>query len=294
MSSTDFEQISAAADHLAINPLRGKYHKPVALVWAIDRAVQGLPRLATAATVRLQLDPLLRELSGVDSNAAWPWLKLANDLGSAWVVDGADPSADPPRHFVAGWSRSSYLAMAEDPKAARGLIETVVDAYLGDVGERVADALGMIRETDVDTVIVAAGIAYDEYLTYAAYICQPGRSFRPVERLGFYRDKRIEPLVPEVLGRLDHVTIDESTSRELALSASSSERAIGLVVERLVADGSSRVGNTEQIFLLSDPRDARTLDLGAPVPHDGASAWTQNQRYASSDVLKEAQSTEDV
>ena len=146
VSSTAFDQIAAAADHLVINPVQGKYHKAVALVWAIDRAMRGLPRLATAATVRSRLDPLLKELTGVDSNAAWPWLKLANDLGSAWVVDGADTSADPPPDFVAGWSRSAYVAISGDQAAAHGLIESVIDAYLGDVAEQVADALGLTRE----------------------------------------------------------------------------------------------------------------------------------------------------
>jgi hypothetical protein len=141
MRSTDFDQISAAADHLAINHRRGKYHKPVALVWAIDRAVSGLPRLATAAIVRSQLDSLPEQLTGVESNAAWPWLKLANDLGSAWRVDGADPSEDPPVDFVAGWSRSAYLAIEGNPDLAGQLIENVLDQYLSDVRNTVTESL---------------------------------------------------------------------------------------------------------------------------------------------------------
>jgi hypothetical protein len=145
MSSTGIDQISAAADHLAINHRRGKYHKPVALVWAIDRALRGSPRLVAAAAVRSELDPLLEQLNGVKSNAAWPWLKLANDFGSAWSVDGADPSKDPPVDFVAGWSRSAYLVIKENPDRAGQLIESVLDQYLSDVRAAVVETLGLAK-----------------------------------------------------------------------------------------------------------------------------------------------------
>ena len=296
MSSADFDQVSAAADHLAINPIRGKYHKPLALVWAIDHAVRGLPRLATATTVRSELDPVLEELTGVESNAAWPWLKLANDLESTWSIGDADPSGDPPADFVAGWSRSGYLAIAENPELARQLIERVLDQYLNDVRETVVETLGLTGDGggEHDTVIVAAGIAYDEYLKYAAYICQPERSFRHVQRIGFYRDKHIEPLLPEVLYRQDHVTVDEQTAQRLAVSEHSDERAIGDLIRRLLTDGSPRIGDTQQVFLLSEPGDRNTLDLGELVPHQSANAWTQSQRYAASQLLRQARSTDDL
>ena len=143
-------------------------------------------------------------------------------------------------------------------------------------------------------MIVAAGIAYDEYLAYSAYICQTGRSFRPIERFGFYRDKCIEPLLPEVLYRRDHVTIDEDTAERLALSESSDERTIGALIKRLVADDSFRVGDSQQIFLLSDPGDSRTLNLEFPVPHSDAGAWTQSQRYVAAGRLRKARSTDDL
>lgn len=296
MSSNDFEQISAAADHLAINALRGKYHKPVALVWAIDRAVRGLPRLATAASVRSHLDPLLKDLTGVDSNAAWPWLKLANDLGPAWSVDGADRSGDPPADFVAGWSRSGYLAINAGPELAAELIERVVDTYLRDVSAVVSETFGLAGAGgfELDTVVVAAGIAYNEYLAYSAYICQPGRSFRSVQRFGFYRERRIEPLLPEVLFRMDHVAIDGGTAQRLTTSKNSNERVVGALIERLLTDDSPRVGANQQIFLLSGPSDGRTINLGSAVPHNGSNAWTQNQRYAASVLLRKSQSTDDL
>ena len=296
MSSAELERIAAAVEHLAINHQRGTYHKPIALVWAIDRASRGLPRLATAATVRVQLDPLLETLAGAASNAAWPWLELANDLGEAWRVEGADPGKDPPADFVAGWSRSAYVEIAADSDSAQQLIDAVLDRYLSDVRETVVETLRLARggPDGINTVIVAAADAYDEYLRYSAYICQEDRSFRPVERFGFYRNKRIEPLLPRVLFRRDSVTIDETTAQRLSSSENPDERMVGDLVDHLLTDGSPRAGNVQQVFLLSRPADDDTINLDAPIPHSGPSAWTQGQRYASSEALRSARSTDDL
>jgi len=62
-------------------------------------------------------------------------------MGSAWVVGGADPSKDPPAEFVAGWSRSGYLAITADPGAGREVLERVLERYLGDVRDAVLAAL---------------------------------------------------------------------------------------------------------------------------------------------------------
>lgn len=235
-------------------------------------------------------------LTGFESNAAWPWLKLANDLGSSWSLDGADPADDPPVTFVAGWGRDSYLAIARNSSDARRIVESVLDSYLMDVRDVVIDALVLEASSpsDIDTVIVAASSAYEEYQTYSAYICKPGRSFRPVERIGFYRNKQIEPLVPRVMFRRDPVSIDRSTADRLQASRDAMERSIGDLVERLVADGSSRIGEEQQIFLLSDPEADETTDLDAPIVHDGPAAWTQGQRYTSSRLLRSARSTDDL
>ncbi len=296
MSRSEFDRVVAAADQLVINRAGGEYHKPLALIWAIDRALRGLPRLVSASTVRFHLDPLLEELTGVDSNAAWPWLKLANDLGSAWLVDGAHPSGDPPAHFVAGWSRSTYLAIAGRPDGARQLIGTMADKYLRDVYQPVSDALGLEigAAKAPDTVIVAARQAYDEYLAYSAYICQSGRSFRPVERLGFYRQKRIEPLLPLIEFTEDEVVLDEANARRLEQSEDPAERKIGELIAGLLADGSERLGQVQQVFLLSDPASDATLNLDEPIEHTGPSAWTQGQRYTSGRALRAARTTGDL
>ncbi len=132
-----------------------------------------------------------------------------------------------------------------------------------------------------DTVVVAARRAYDDYLRYSAYICQPGRSFKPgLTHLGFYRLGQIEPLVPAIRERIDNVTIDRSHDGPL-----------GSLLERLIEDGAKDEGGTNQIFLLSPPDDEATRQLTKPIENTTLTtsgrkwAWTLGQRYVSLEAL---------
>ena len=57
---------------------------------------------------------------------------------------------------------------------------------------------GLIGTASV-VVVVAARHAWPEYQRYSAYICQPGRAFKPVKRIAFYSNGQIYPLVPLIL-----------------------------------------------------------------------------------------------
>lgn len=148
-----------------------------------------------------------------------------------------------------------------------------------------------------DVVIVAAGAAYDLYVKYAMYFSQPGRSFQPVERIGFYTGNEIKPYFPRILARRDHVGIDRSSAHTLRLSSSNDEAAIGQLVERLLDDGVLGEGDVQQVFLLSPTGDPRTLVLPGPIHNVSVSAqgrrvaWTQGQRYVSSAALEAAPET---
>lgn len=145
-----------------------------------------------------------------------------------------------------------------------------------------------------DTVIVAAGSAYDDYVKYSAYVCQPGRSFRPrLKHLGFYRRKRIEATVPAILYSKDNVEVSPESIAELAAGSDLDQRVAALV-ERLLSDGARPVGGVYKIILLSEPGDERTLHLREPIAHRFPRAWTQGQRYASSEELEVALSTTDL
>lgn len=99
-----------------------------------------------------------------------------------------------------------------------------------------------------DVVIVAARDAYPEY---AAYVCQPGRSFREgLSHMGFYAGGQIQREVPRILYREDNVSF---TAAEIARrrQGSAQDQRIAEVIKILLAAGPRQAGEAFQVFLLT-------------------------------------------
>jgi len=143
-----------------------------------------------------------------------------------------------------------------------------------------------------DVVVVAAGSAWPLYSTVAsAYICQNGRQFRPVGRLGFYSLRTIYGLVPKILKRYDGVVYDLRETTELLLSTNPWEQQLGRTLQ---ATRSERVLGVEYtVLLLSDPESLDTARFDQ-IHHDGPAAWTMNQRYQKLPSLVAACTTADL
>jgi hypothetical protein len=145
-----------------------------------------------------------------------------------------------------------------------------------------------------DTAVVAARTAYDEYLRYSAYVCQPNRHFRPgVQRLGFYRWKHIERHLPRILRAWDDVEFTEAGADRLRAGDEMGQRAADLI-ETLLRETTRSNQLSYKIMLLTGPDDPQTLSRGQGLPHVGSGAWTQGQRYASSDRILAAATTADL
>jgi hypothetical protein len=138
-----------------------------------------------------------------------------------------------------------------------------------------------------DVVIVAAKIAYGEYLQHSAYICQPGRAFRTgLTHMGFYANAAIQVHLPRIRHREDQVTFtsQEVISRKVG---GQTDQLIGKVIEGTLATGTREAGQQYQVFLLSGPGDAETVKLAQPITNNAVSAsgkpwaWTLGQRYTS-------------
>ena len=85
---------------------------------------------------------------------------------------------------------------------------------------------GLVDNDDV--VIVAARIAYLEYLDLCAYICQAGRAFRTgLTHMGFYANAAIQVHIPLIRYVEDHVTFshEEAAGRIAGLAARPVDRA---------------------------------------------------------------------
>jgi hypothetical protein len=182
-------------------------------------------------------------------------------------------------------------------------LDQAIDEMLGDkyevVSEREAFLLrelqGMfIAENLVaninDVVVIPARNAWPEYQEYHAYVCQPDRSFQQVRRIAFYAHGHIHPLVPLILESQDHVEFIPGEH------AGRLDELVGM----LVRSNKRKEGTAYKVVFLSPPDSPDTLKLDHPIPNDlksksgKATAFTQNQRYVSSERLKTAKSTSDL
>ncbi|MCA9312469.1 MAG: hypothetical protein KDA21_14745, partial [Phycisphaerales bacterium] len=152
---------------------------------------------------------------------------------------------------------------------------------------------GLLRNP-VDVVIVAAHHAWPEYLRHSAYICQAGRPFQHVQRLGFYSRGVVNPLIPRILGVFDDV--------ELCRNPKVDDDRVNALVRALLDDPNSprNEGETYKILLLSSPDDPETLRLDAPIPNDLRAstgrtwAFTMSQRYVMEEALRRAKATSEL
>jgi len=143
-----------------------------------------------------------------------------------------------------------------------------------------------------DTVVVAARVAWPEYQRYSAYVCQPNRSFKEgIRRIAFYAGGEIQPNVPQILNRRDNVTMTRHSVAELRVSADPVDAAVADVIDRLLIDGVRQDDSVNQIFLLSELNDDRTMKLRGPIKNTNRDrngqpwAWTLGQRYTRADIL---------
>lgn len=141
-------------------------------------------------------------------------------------------------------------------------------------------------------VVVAARTAWPLYMTMTpAYICQNQRYFRDVPYLGFYSDRTIHELAPQILRRYDDVWFTDAEAARLLLSVDPWEQRLGRTVQATRSVRSPEKPYT--VVLLTAPDDPRTQRIGA-VHHAGSSAWTMGQRYQRIGALHAARTTEDL
>jgi hypothetical protein len=146
-----------------------------------------------------------------------------------------------------------------------------------------------------DTVVVAARDAWALYQNAYAYVCQPGRAFRTIDRLAFYADREVKRDIPQVLHRRDNVEWTADEADRLRKSDDRFDRKIAQAID--VSRSTNWTGGLYQVFLLTRPGDPAHRQLSSCLPHNGSgrgSAFTQRQRYVSLHSLEIASSTADL
>ncbi len=184
-------------------------------------------------------------------------------------------------------------------------LDQAIDELLADISEVVSEReafllrelQGLMRREELvtpeqDVVVVAARTAWPEYQRHSAYVCQPGRTFQRVQRIAFYCDGEIKPIIPKVLNVFDHITFGDHIA----------EPKLAALVRAMIDDRASnkQVSMDYKVFLLSPPDDSETLVLPDSIRNDiqsasgRISAYTQGQRYTSEGNLKHARTTMDL
>jgi hypothetical protein len=136
----------------------------------------------------------------------------------------------------------------------------------------------------------AARIAWPEYNTYHAYVCQPNRAFQQVTRIGFYSKGVIYPLIPKIEQVHDDVLIGKNIYKG----------RLGELVNRLVDQSARIIDQRYKVFLLSSPDSTDTLKLAVGIPNDKrdkagkVAAFTMGQRYVASNDLLCVKSTSEL
>ena len=148
-----------------------------------------------------------------------------------------------------------------------------------------------------DVLVVAAGrAAAREYYELGAYVCQEGRSFRDVDRMGFYRHRRLERHFPRIRYWVDHVEFTREDVARLRSTGAPLDAEVAELVETMLDQERRREGARHQVLLLTAPDDPDTLVLDEPIPHTHVgrgSAWTQGTRYTSEASLRTGPRTTD-
>ena len=190
--------------------------------------------------------------------------------------------------------------------ASFAALDQAIDELLADgnevISEREAFLLRELQRMLVEdeligaasvVVVVAARHAWPEYQRCSAYICQPGRTFRPVKRIAFYSNGQVYPLVPSILDMQDEVVLERGRHKG----------ALGKVVDQLIdsiPQSKKELGHRYKVFLLSSPDDPKTMKLEGPIPNDLESktgqptAFTMGQRYVAAEKLAKAMATSDL
>ncbi len=204
------------------------------------------------------------------------------------------------RKFRNRLAHHDSLLNVDVPFEIRRVIEIAgfIDASAATWLQRVSMAMDQYAQRPIalsDTAVVAARDAWPLYQRSFAYVCQPSRFFRPVERIAFYVDSHIQIHIPRIQHRRDNVEWSESSADRLRASADPVDRKIARVIDESRSDGWS--GGAYQVFLLTRVGDPVNRQLVNPLPHKGigrGSAFTQRQRYVSLHALETAASTADL
>ncbi len=253
-----------------------------------DAVISGSFRLLVETkTARNTVDAaqLSRHLAKLSASAEMTkmLLVLTPDGSRPASMDGFSPE-------TAAWSSFAALDQAIDELLSdRGEVVSEREAFLLRELQLMLEAENLLTSAN-DVLVVAALLALDEYSDMSAYVCQPKRTFRDVERMAFYTLGAIAPFVPKIVETFEAVEFRRGLHHG----------RLGEIVDALVDRGLRQEGREYKVMLLTSKDDPATIRLPAPVVNDlvadtgRVTAFTQGQRYVSLSRLTTARTTSEL
>lgn len=256
---------------------------------------EGVPDAEIRASFRLLLETKIKQ-DAVREDQLQRHLKRltsSRELNALLVLtpDASQPEAiEQVGDDRLAWSSFATLDQAIDEILSDGTeVVSEREAFLLRELQAMLTAEGLVG-SELDTVVVPASKAWDMYHATQAYICQPNRAFRPVERIAFYRKNKIEQLIPRI----------ERVHPEVVIDPDAHEGRMAQIVQAYLERRPEAEGGTREIFELSAPDDPETLRLDEPIDNGLKSksgrraAFVQKQRYVASERLRGAKTTTEL
>ena len=135
-------------------------------------------------------------------------------------------------------------------------------------------------------LVIPARDAWQDYLKFSAYMCQPNRSFRPTARIAFYVRGYVETLVPRILQTVASVQLSESgIASHKDLSEVIRTRLVSLVQNLRTANDRRHLNKERQVMFLSGPKHPETIAIAHRIENDCVTrtgrpwAFVVGQRY---------------
>jgi predicted type IV restriction endonuclease len=135
-------------------------------------------------------------------------------------------------------------------------------------------------------LVIPARDAWQDYLDFSAYVCQPNRSFQATSRIAFYVRGWVETLVPRILETVLSVELSESGIRKRTdLSKVTCARLRELVGRLGAGKGQRHLHGEREVRFLSAPKDSDTIVLPHRIENDCVAktgrpwAFVVGQRY---------------
>lgn len=185
------------------------------------------------------------------------------------------------------WLTSSFSPPSEQERfLLRELVQMLFAEHLVNSGK--SDAV----------LIVPARSAIEDYKKFSVYVCQPNRSFQPVEYMGFYHNGVIDKHIAKILHEpIEEIDLTEEAIKEATELNSEIKQKMLQLVDQLKNRNSSRYGAKLKVFFLSSSDSLDTVKLTQNIRNDLKNsagrpyAFTQGQRYVPLSALKKNPAT---